>query len=244
MRALLFLLIITGIGLSMPAIAQMAPPSDKEANFNLTQLAGIKPAGSWARNFDGRYDGIMGHAFLQTGWLEMKVRLADKEEYAPYPGGNLDLVNQILVLNLPNDRIGTITLDLIGAMEVKTGHRTRYIEPLPLRDIKGRGKKDLALFEYLHQGDIVFLKHLVKVYREADFRGAYTAGSTYDSYIEEHGYYLLIDGEYKRVRLKERSVLRALGDQADRAKELIRQNYLDLTQEAGIIWLLDLLERE
>ena len=244
MRALIILLIVGGVGISIPAIAQMAPPTSKEANLNLTQLAGIKPAGTWARNFDGRYDGISGHAFLQTGWLDVNIRLEGEEEFTPYSGGNLDLVNQILVLNLPDDRIGTITLDLIGALEVNTGRKTKYIEPLPLSDIKGRGKKDLALFEYLHQGEYVLLKQLVKVYREADFRGAYNAGNTYDSYIEEHRYFLLIDGEYQRVRLKERSVLRALGDRADRAKELIRQNYLDLTQEAGIIWLLDLLERE
>ncbi len=213
-----------------------------DANQNLYSLADLSPLGAGARSFDGRYQGVKGHPYLATGWLNLEVLLNDRDDWATI-SGNLDLVSQALVIGLTDGGMGSIPLQHISSVQVVDPAGVRHVEPHPLQVVTGRGNnEELALFEVLHDGEIRLLLELRKYFEEADYQGAYNNGDRFDSYSEQYSYYLKINGEYQSIRLRERPIMRALGSQAGRARTLIRQNNLDLGQQNDFIRLLQLLE--
>jgi hypothetical protein len=94
-------------------------------------------------------------------------------------------------------------------------------------------------FLVLYEGKTALLKRVVKTFRPADFKGAYTSNTTYDAYTDDNTYYILKpDQTLTKVKFSKKALLDALADKGDGLKKFADTQKIGVKTESEAVALV------
>lgn len=204
---------------------------------NIVGLGGESNPYAQISTFDDRYEGVEGSPYWEEYFFQGSVWMNNGGEKEDIP----------IVLNLHERQIETILNNMLHVipfnlvdslvMEDSTGKKHKFL----VRQINTeKGPTQATLIQCLYQGNSTLYKVYEKVFREADYEGAYSADQRQDVYRDEIKYYLRLGDEtvFQRLRFNRSSCLKALESQKSVVKTYIKQENLRLEEESEIIQLL------
>ena len=237
------------VALLLPLLDAPAQPTDTtrrtratdspEANLRLSTLQALNP-NSLIMTIDNRYEGLVGTPYFLPNWSNGQIVLTGGKQYTNVPI-KFDAHRQALILLRPqqgNDSIIVNRATVLG-FQLDNGNGQSYV----FRRYAGLKSSDATVadgyFLVLHEGKITLLKRVAKTIQGADYKGGYANGNRYDAYQDANTYYLLKpDQTLTKMKLSEKSLLDALGDQKDALKAFVKQENLKFKTESDAVSLL------
>jgi len=208
----------------IPVYAQV---NGLEAQNNVNMLG----AGSYtARTFDNRYKGVKGSVTLLQEFSPAKIYMTDKK-VVTYPKANFDAhANELIIARNGSEYV--IHKKLVYRFSIYTG-----TDSLHFTKVEAEENKTLY-FQVLVPGSIQLLKKNIKIFKEASYQGAYSAGREYDEFVDDEKYYIAIEGkplaEFKNKKSLQQSIPAAYTEELD---QYIRKNSLNLKEEQHLVML-------
>lgn len=194
--------------------------------------------------FDNRYEGVKGSPLVFEDWTEGYVLFKDKpEEEDPKTFKmNIDMFQNLLYVTLYNGAVGTLPTKFVSSVHFKTeAGQERVFKPLIRKDVEGSNFPGLGYYEIIYQGDILLIKHHRKIFKEADYKGAYSADIRYDEYKDEKRYFISLDGQaFEKIKLNTKHLEKAMPQYE--VKPLSKKEKLNLSREEDVKKLLTILE--
>lgn len=221
MKFAVIVIFITG---AMPLHAQV---NSLEAENNVNMLG----AGSYtARTFDNRYKGVKGSVTLLQDFFPAKIYMTDKK-VVTYPKTNFDAhANELIIARNGSEYV--IHKKLVSRFSIYTG-----TDSLHFTKVEAEENKPLY-FQVLVPGGIQLLKKNMKIFKEASYQGAYSAGREYDEFIDDEKYYVLVDGKPLTEFRNKKSLQQSIpADNAGEIDSYIKKNNLNLKEEQHLVML-------
>lgn len=228
MRKIAFIFVFVG-----NAYLTFAQLSGQDAFFNTLNLGGQS---NIIRTWDNRYQGIKGHPFVKNSWESARVVSVDGKVYSDVPL-KYDVYSNLIVIK--NSKGDSLITEVFNFQEFtwKNTQVTFVKEPLlDAKNPKNYGK----LYEQLFKGNkITLLKNHRKILLQADYQGGYNANRRYDELVDEYDYFLKKNNtSIEKIKLNEKSLLKALADKEKALKDFLKKEKLNLKTEPGVIRLL------
>ncbi|MFD0998823.1 hypothetical protein ACFQ21_05870 [Ohtaekwangia kribbensis] len=221
MKLIAIILLVIG---AVPLYAQV---NGLEAQNNVNMLG----AGSYtARTFDNRYKGVKGSVTLLQDFSPAKIYMTDKK-VVTYPKVNFDAhANELIMARNGSEYV--IHKKLVNRFSIYTGTDSLHFTKVEAEDNK------LLYFQVLVPGNIQLLKKNIKIFKEASYQGAYSAGREFDEFIDDEKYYVTAEGkpltEFKNKKSLQQIVPSEYTDEID---QYIRKNNLNLKEEQHLVML-------
>jgi hypothetical protein len=195
-------------------------------------------------SFDNRYQGVKGTPLMFEDWTEGYVLFKDKpeEEEVKTFKMNIDLFQNKLYVTLYNGSIGTLPAKFVRSVHFKTEDGKEHVfKPFIRKEVESSNFPGLGYYEILHEGDILLMKHHRKIFKEADYKGAYSADIRYDEYQDETRYFISLDNQsFEKIKLKSKNLEKAMPNYD--IKALSKKEKLNLSKEEDVKKMLILLE--
>lgn len=210
---------------------------DKFENLRLT---GENAVGNTVRTYDGRYEGVKGHAYLSDEWLVGNVLLENEKEYQnvklkydAYQDQLIGLQQEKYPILLDKDKVRAFTMMAEDSMELFKFVKAKHLD----HNIKGVDGDQYV--QVLHQGIVSLYAVNRKLLNKANYRGAYNYGNKYDEFVNiEPTYYLAETGEAHKLKLKKRKVVKSFADHAQAISKYIENEQLQLNNEESLLKLI------
>lgn len=191
-----------------------SPLTSQEKTQIMNALGGGTYPGVMIRTLDNRYEGLRGTPYFLAGWSKGQILMTDGRRYVDVPL-KFDAFRQALVLLRPKMGNDSIIIDqrTVNSFEL-TGpegqlYAFRQYPDLKLPDDMGDGVYFLVLYE----GNTTLLKRIAKTLQRADYKQPYSVDIRYDSFENNHAYYILKPNQpLTKVKLSKKSLLDALSD--------------------------------
>jgi hypothetical protein len=191
-----------------------------EGQTNLQMVGG---SGLSARTFDNRYDGVDGFPTFVKDFVKGRIMM-NKEQVVKIDNMNYDVFNdEIFVIRggkelvVSRDMVHSFVMDVNGT---------------PFTFYKKKSKEGkVGYYQIVTTGKFsLFIKH-TKVFRKADYQGAYSANRTKDEFTNEQKFYWS-KGDSNLILLKnKKSLISGLGDSAAKAELFIKVNNLKMDSQ-------------
>ncbi len=207
---------------------------------NINSVANVNPLSPGAVGFDDRYEGVKGTPLLYDDWMEGNLFLKDNTWFRNIKM-NLEIYEGSLYILAPgNEQIFALPNAEINEVHLFSEGETILFRRFSPDQFDKKIDPD-HLFEVLTQGEYTFLKLSKKLFREADYQGAYSADRRYDEFIPSTSYYLTnSDGIFEKIKLTEKALCKLLPDQKSRIKEVVKNRGLSEGEEMVIAVLKEL----
>ena len=195
--------------------------ADPEINMRLNALNGAGTAPLIWR-IDTRYEGMRGTPYFQTEWANGQIDLVNGRKYTNVPI-KFDAHRQALILLRPKQGNDSIIIDqqTVSQFRLSTSAasdadgREYLFKRFPTAKADDPAVRD-GYFLVLYEGKTALLKRVVKSFRAADYKAAYSSGVRYDTYADANTYYVLKpDQKLTKVKLSKKSLLDALDSRSD-----------------------------
>lgn len=235
LRLLSLLLLVAG-----PLSGQ---PNTTYTEDDLRALSNLGPNSPGIHAIDLTYEGVKGTTFLTKDWQEGSFQVKGKDEFGQELPIQIDLEKQLLYFRMKNGFMGSIPANKLNAFQLKTGaDQFRLFRVYPESDIEGSNGKREKFYEVLFHGSFTLLKRHYKRFQEANYKSAYATGKPYDEYIDESDLWLQESGQpFFKVKLKRKSIEKALPNYAAQVQKVIKSERLAMQQETDLIRLLEVL---
>lgn len=194
--------------------------------------------------FDNRYQGVKGSPYFLDlfvdGTVEIKSGNAGKSEV--YKGVRLkyDAFSNALQAVLPasKDTLQFSTTPVISfSLEMPTTG-----QPLVFKRFKEAQTVDpnlretfFAVLQESTDGKVALVKRIGKKKIDANFKGPYSSGQTYDEIVEDIQYYVVANGSMQKVKLNKKSIVEALPNQSEKLKSYIASQKLAMSSETDLV---------
>jgi hypothetical protein len=192
------------------------------------------------RDFDFRYQGVIGSEFLVDEWVEGKVyfndgKLAKNQGKYKYNAYTKDLY-------LKRSSLDSIIVnkDEIKEFQLKIGKDDEFVpfvKPKTL-DIEAE-KLDNTFLRVIYDGPTSFVKNHNKVFKKADYKGLYSQDKRYDSFNDSSEHFIVKNGKAIKVKLKGSSILDALQDHEPEVKAFMKANGFTAQTEGEVAKILE-----
>jgi len=198
---------------------------------NISNIANINPLSPGAVGFDDRYEGVKGTPLRYDDWVEGNLFLKDNA-WVRNLKMNLDIHDNFLyILSPENGQIFTLSNEEISEIHLFSEGETILFRKFLPEQFDSRIDPDL-LFEVLAQGEYTFLKLSKKLFKEADYQGAYSADRRYDEFVPSTSYYLTnSEGLFEKIKLTEKALCKLLPDQKSRIREIVKNTGISEGEE-------------
>lgn len=210
-----------------------------ETYQSTSQIVGAGPY-TMINTIDQRYEGLRGSPYFLPEWNKGQIEMASGQHYKDVPI-KFDASRQQLILLRPqagNDSI------IVNANQVKSFQFTsndgqfyvfrRY--PAAITDDESLKE---GYFLVLHQDKSALLKRVMKSFRKADYKSAYSNDIRYDEFRPAYSYYLLKpDQTLIKVKLSDKAIIETLGDHRNELKAFVKQEGLTFKNEDDAIQLV------
>ncbi|WP_148041394.1 hypothetical protein [Rufibacter immobilis] len=221
-------------------------PMGLAGQTNVQSLGRLGGAGSTVV-FENRYQGVKGSPYFWDVWAPGKVIVksgnSDKNEVFANIKLKFDAYSNLLVAVIPQTKdtlqFGTAPIISFTLQHPIVGNSIDF------RRIKEAQAIDPALsdafFAVLTESTDIktsLVKRVLKKKIDANFKGGYSAGQTYDEIVDESQYYIVHNGKMQRVKINRKSLLDVFPSQADKLKAYIVSNKLAMSSEADLIQVL------
>ena len=174
----------------------------ESAYQNLESLATGQPM----RTFDNRYKGVTGTPFLYESWVQA-ILITNRDVEFKVPS-KLNLYDdEVLSQRASNKDQLALDSRFVKSIKFILDTTNRHFVNLGL---KGENPdldniKDVGFFEVLWDGETKLYAKRIKIFKQADFKGAYSARKTSDQFFDDNRYYYkLKDMELIQLKLKKK----------------------------------------
>lgn len=219
------------------SVGQELTMPDKFENLRLT---GENAVGNTVRTYDGRYEGVRGHPYFQDEWMVGNVLLENEREYRDvklkynvYQDQLIGLQQEKYPIILPKDQVRAFTI-----LKQDSTQTANFVKAIHLEAELSKVPPE-QFVQVLYEGKLKLYAVNRKLLDEADYRGAYSVGRTYDEFGELDAVYYL-EGPWGVEKLKRRNkkVLKVFKMHAKKLKEYVVAEELNLHDRADLIQLL------
>lgn len=207
---------------------------------NITAIANINPLSPGAVGFDDRYEGVKGTPLLYDDWMEGNLFLKDNR-WVRNIKMNLDIHDGFLYILTPeNGQTFTLSNEEINEVHLFSEGETILFQKFLPEQFEKKIDPD-QLFEVLAQGECTFLKLSKKLFKEADYQGAYSADRRYDEFVPSTSYYLTnSEGLFEKIKLTEKALCKLFPDQKSRIREIVKNTGISEGEEMVMAVLREL----
>jgi len=217
--------------------------SDDYVFNDILNMSKISVGNIGPRTFDLRYEGVKGTPMIFRDWQPGVIHLKKKDSEPLEVKVNYNALEQQLLFKLPTGQMGVLPLGEVEKVTAQREDTTYLFKVYPQSEVEGRRKDDLKFYEVLYEGDCTFLKVVNKKFKRADYKHPYGPDRRADTFLDLIDYYLKVeDGEYEKIKLKEKHILEALSDHAPQAEAITKENGWELEKETEVAALLQKIE--
>ncbi|NBP69070.1 MAG: hypothetical protein EBR30_10310 [Cytophagia bacterium] len=204
-----------------------------EGQTNLQMLSG---SGMSARTFDNRYEGVDGFPTLVKDFVKGRIKM-NKDQVVKADKMNYDVFHdEIFVLKSGKELV--VGTSVVTSFEMDVNGTTMLFSKQKNED------GETGYFQVLTQGNFsLFIKHK-KIFRKADYQGAYSANRTKDEFLDEQKFYWSKGDSNLMVLKNKKSLLNELGAQAEKAESFIKTNKLKLDSQDHLLGLFQYLNEQ
>lgn len=214
-------------------------PTQSDLNLRLNALNGAGTAPLIWR-VDTRYEGLRGTPYFQPDWSKGQIQLTNGRKYTDVPI-KFDAHRQALVLLRPKQGNDSIIIDqqTVRHFLVANPDGQEYLfKRYPALKTDDPQIRD-GYFMVLYEGKTALLKRVVKLFKSADYKGAYNSNPRYDAYTDANAYYVLkADQTLTKIKLAKKSLLDALSDKEEALKTFVTGQKLEVKSEADAVSLV------
>ncbi|MBA9077381.1 hypothetical protein [Rufibacter quisquiliarum] len=230
------------MGFTLLAQGQTSSPVGMNAQLNLQALN--RGSDSNVRLFDNRYQGMKGNPYFVNSWLPgslvLKTDNTGKTEKYSNVLLKFDVYGNHLAAVIPGskDTVLFSTSPVVSFhLEAPTNSQPILFKRVPEAKAIDTKLADV-FFAVLYDGKSQLLKRVNKKKIEANFKGPYSAGQTYDELVDEVQYYVLANGKLERVKLNRKSLLEAIPDKAEKVKSWMTAQKVNIDKEEDVVKVL------
>jgi hypothetical protein len=211
------------------------------AEQNLNAIRNLAPYSVGGVGFDTRYEGIKGSPRLFDTLLPSYLNIKGQDYYLQLKT-DIDLVlNAILFIHPKTGKMIAIPSDMVNEVVITSGGKEMIFRTTGGKTFE-KEIKEQKFFQVLMDGSYPFIKMPVKIFTEANYKGAYGPDKRYDEYETKYRYYIFSpDNIFHQVQLNRRALVKLFPDK----KEII-DNVIDSktykNDEEMIIAVLEMLK--
>ena len=178
------------------------------AEQNLAAIGNLTPYTAGGVGFDSRYEGIKGSSRLLDTLLPSFLKVRGQNYYIQLET-DIDLFNNALIFTHPKTReLLSIPADIVEEVVINQ-ERKELIYRTSRGKAFGKDVDGIKFYQVLLDIPVQFIKMPVKIFIEADYKGAYSYDRRYDEFKTNYRYYLMgSDSIFHQVRLNRKSFLR------------------------------------
>jgi len=194
--------------------SQRAPLTNQEKSQIINAVGGGSHPGVMIHTIDNRYEGLRGTPYFLAGWSKGQIAQTNGQRYVDVPI-KFDAFRQALILLRPKVGNDSIIIDrrTVSRFELTSAegqsYAFRHYPEVKLPDDTGDG----GYFLILYEGNTTLLKRIAKTLQKADYKQPYSVDIRYDSFENDHAYYILKPNQLlTKVKLSKKSLLDTLSD--------------------------------
>jgi hypothetical protein len=204
-----------------------------EGQTNLQMLGGN---GMSARTFDNRYEGVDGFPTLVKDFVKGRIKM-NKDQVVKADKMNYDVFHdEIFVLKSGKELV--VGVSVVTSFEMDVNGTTLLFSK------QKNEEGETGYYQVLTQGNFsLFIKHK-KIFRKADYQGAYSANRTKDEFLDEQKFYWSKGDSNLMVLKNKKSLLNELGSQAEKAETFIKTNKLKIDSQDHLLSLFQYLNEQ
>jgi hypothetical protein len=208
------------------------------ASENLKAIANLGPYSQGGIGFDNRYEGIKGSPRMLDTLLPSFLKLSTQDYYIELMA-DLDLAhNSLIYIHPDTKKMYSVPLDLISEVIIKNKGKEMVFRTTAGKKFE-KELKEQKFYQVLKDGNYQFIKIPLKIFIQADYKGAYSSDRRYDEYRLDDRYYLMnADGIFCQIQLSKKSVSKIYPDKKDLIDQVGRED-TNADKEAVIISILE-----
>ena len=242
MRYFIFLIFLTG---SIQLIAQQGA-SEQPLPFNLQDnldvISNLSAGSVGGIGYDLRYEGVKGTPYLLDDWAPAIIKIDGKyfeDEKVVYI---VNLEKNMIVAKFNDQLFNSFPITAFEEIHFKKGGNVTPFTIMPIPN-PGKYEQPVKVFEILHNGEYKFLKQHQKLFKKADYQGAYSSDVRYDEYRLENQYYIQDPaGTLHKIRLKKKAITKALPALAKKMEAFAKKHKANFSKELEVISFFQILE--
>jgi len=187
------------------------------AEQNLNAIGNLAPYSTGGVGFDTRYEGIKGSPRLFDTLVPSFLNVKGQDYYLQLKT-DIDLVkNTLLFIHPKTGKLIALPSNMVNELVIN-----RHGKEMVFRTTAGKNfdkdVKEDKFFQVLKEGPFPFIKMPLKIFTEANYKGAYSPDRRYDEYETKYKYYIFsADSTFHQVQLNRKSLVKLFPDK----KELI-----------------------
>ena len=234
------IILLLFVCMSQIVFSQTKTGSYERSPTNISSIANISPVDAGAVGFDDRYEGVKGTPLLFEDWRTGNLFLKDNS-WVRNLKMNMNVHENILyLLTGINEEIFAIPNQEINEVHIISDDGTRIFRNYSPEQFDKKIKPEL-LFEVLAQGEYTFLKLSKKLFKEADYKAAYSADRRYDEYVPSTSYYLGYKEEpFEKFKPTLKSLEKLFPEKKDHIREIAQSSALSEGEKLVIAVLKEL----
>jgi hypothetical protein len=237
LRTMFIALVMTG---SLNLFSQVNSTYQKglSAEQNLNAVRDLAPYSIGGVGFDTRYEGIKGSPRLFDTLLPSFLNVKGQDYYLQLRT-DIDLVqNALLFLHPKTAKLLALPANMVNEVVIKSGEKEMVFRTTSSKSFE-KDIKEQKFFQVLKDEPYPFIKMPVKIFTEANYKGAYAPDRRYDEYETKYRYYIFsADNTFHQVQLNRKSLVKLFPDK----KELIDKTIGSKTYENDEEMVIAVLE--
>jgi hypothetical protein len=208
------------------------------AEKNLNAIRDLVPYSNGGIGFDTRYEGIKGSPRLFDTLLPSFLNLKGQDYYLQLRT-DIDLVeNAVLFIHPKTGKLLALPSSMVNELVIESPGKEMLFRTTGGKNFE-KDIKEQKFFQVLKEGPFYFVKMPVKIFTEANYKGAYAPDRRYDEYETKYRYYIYsADSTYHQVQLNRKSLVKLFPD-----KKKIIDNAIEsksyMNDEEMVIAVLD-----
>ena len=188
--------------------------------------------------FDNRYEGLKGHPYVYNEWYSGIVKIDGKFVEDKNASYKVDIEERVIVAQFGKGNYRTFPMGTFEEIHLQTGKK---VASFIIRNANPNQKNALNIqfLEVLNSGSYRLLKQHEKFYRPADYKGGYSTDKRYADFRIENTFFIQMpDGQLKKIKLKKKSILKALPNQKAAIETFVKTFKSELETENEVASLL------
>jgi hypothetical protein len=219
-------------GLASVSSAQNPQGLEAQRNLNVVGAGGIQ---GLVQNFDGRYQGVVGSPHLLENWTQGDFVIEGKQYTQAKLKYNV-FSDELVFLRPPQNDSVILSRLKVEAFTLNDGLKTRQFKRIEIKEPPIQAK----YYEVMNEGKTQWLIHWRKTILKANYTGAYNAGRTADEFIIKDDQFILkADGTLHELKKNKKTILKILSDKQAEIEKYLKEQKINLNEQADLIKLLD-----
>lgn len=211
------------------------------AEQNLNAIRDLAPYSTGGVGFDTRYEGIKGSPRLFDTLLPSFLNVKGQDYYLQLRTDIDVFKNTLLFLHPKTGKLLALPADMINEVVIKSDGKDMVFRTTSGKSFE-KDIKEQKFFQVLKDEPYTFIKMPVKIFTEANYKGAYAPDRRYDEYETKYRYYIFgPDNTFNQIQLNRKSLVKLFPDK----KEIIDKTISSKTyvnDEEMVIAVLEMLK--